>query len=90
MATCIVSFLDTGGIRHSVEVNADSMYEAAVLGVCAFRRHDCEPVGPNKLEIEIRSSITHTVTVKKMREWLNGGAKSPKEAAMKERLRELL
>lgn len=90
MAICVVSFVDTGGIRHAVEVNADSMYEAAVLGVCAFRKHDCEPVGLNKLEIEIRSSITHTVTVTKMLEWLNGGAKSPKEAAMKERLRELL
>ncbi|MCM3900307.1 MAG: hypothetical protein ND866_01225 [Pyrinomonadaceae bacterium] len=90
MATCIVSYLDTEGLRHSVEVNATSMYEAAVLGVCAFKKHDCEPVGLNKLEIEIRSSITHAVTVKKMHEWLNGCAKTPKEAVMKERLRSLL
>ncbi len=90
MGSCIVSYLDTEGIRHSVEVEAGSIYEAAVLGVCAFRKHDCEPLGLNKLEIEIRSSIRHTLTVKKMHEWLSGGAKTPKEAVIKDRLLGLL
>lgn len=31
MAICIVSYVDTGGVRHTVEVNADSLYEGAVL-----------------------------------------------------------
>ena len=30
------------------------------------------------------------MTPKKVREWLNGGARSPKEAVTKERLREIL
>lgn len=54
------------------------------------KQHGCEPGEISKLEVEIRSSITHTVTPKKVRKWLNGGAKTPKEAVMKERLRELL
>jgi hypothetical protein len=32
MPTCIVSYLDISGIRHTVEVEADSLYEAVVLG----------------------------------------------------------
>ena len=52
--------------------------------------HDCEPGALSKLEVEIRSSVTHTVTLKKIQEWVTGGAKSPKEAVAKERLRELL
>lgn len=33
MRSCIVSYLDTDGIRHSVEVHLDSLYEAVVLAV---------------------------------------------------------
>jgi hypothetical protein len=90
MATCIVSFLDLSGIRHSVEVQADSLYEAVVLAVRTFKQHDCDPGEVNKLEVEIRSSVTHEVTLRKVRQWLNGGARTPKEAVMKDRLRELI
>jgi hypothetical protein len=78
------------GIRHSVEVQAESLYEAAVLAVHTLREHDCEPGEISKLEVEIRSSVKHEITLKRVRQWLNGGAKSPKEAVRKERLRELL
>lgn len=90
MATCIVSFLDISGIRHAVEVQADSLYEAVVLGVNAFREHNCEPGDIRPIDVEVRKSVTHTITLKKVTEWLNGGARSPKEAVTKERLRELL
>ena len=52
-------FSSAGGIvardsRHfcglmplSVEVEAQSMYEAAVLAVRSFNQHDCEPGGMN-------------------------------------------
>jgi len=53
------------------------VYEAAVLAVRTFRQHHCHPGELNKIEVEIRSSITHTVTLKKIHSWLEGGAKSP-------------
>ena len=70
-------------------VRTGSLYEAAVLAVSAFRQHHCELGEQSKLEVEIRSSVTHTVTLKKIHSWLQGGAKSPKEAITKERLRAL-
>ena len=90
MVACIVSFVDLDGIRHSVEVDADGLYEASVLGLCAFRKHDLEPSGLTQLEIEVRSFVTHTLTVTKVREWLQRGVRSPKEAILKERQRALL
>jgi len=36
--TCEVSFVDSGGIRHAIEVAAESLYEAAALAVKEFRR----------------------------------------------------
>lgn len=90
MRNCVVSYLDTDGIRHTVELEAETLYEAAVLAMVRFKEHACEPGALRTLEIEIRSSVTHSVTPQKVREWLAGGAKSPKEATMKQRLRELL
>ena len=90
MAACIVSYLDTEGLRHTVEVEAESLYEAAVVAVRTFRQHACEPGEVSKLEVEVRSSVTHTITLRKIHNWLNGGAKSPREAVMKEKLRALL
>jgi hypothetical protein len=90
MPSCIVSYLDHSGIRHTVEVDAESLYEAAVLAVKAFKEHGCAPGPVNHLEVEVRKSLTHTLTVRKVQEWLNGGATTPKEAVTKERLRSLM
>jgi hypothetical protein len=90
MASCIVSYLDTEGLRHSVEVDAESLYEAAVLAVRTFKQHDCAPAEMSQLEVEIKSSVTHTVTLRRVHQWLNGGARSPREAVTKERVRALL
>jgi hypothetical protein len=89
--TCTVSFQDSDGVRHSVEVGAETLYEAAVLALKAFREHDCAPGSAAHLAIEVRGpSVTHTVVARRIEEWLSGGAKSPKEAIEKRRLKELL
>jgi hypothetical protein len=90
MAACFVSFVDLDGIRHSVEVEAEGLYEASVLGICAFRKHHLQPAGLTQLEVEVRSSVTHTVAVRKVEEWLQRGVRTPKEAVLKERLRALM
>ena len=90
MALCIVSFVDLDGVRHSVEVEAEGLYEASVLGLCAFRKQDIEPSGLTQLEVKVISAVMHTLTVTKVREWLQRGVRTPKEAVQKERLRTLL
>ena len=90
MASCVVSYLDASGVRHAVEVEAQSLYEAAALAVKAFRQHECEPRGLENLEVEMRSSVTHTLTRKRLEEWLTGACKSPKEKVLKEKLRQLV
>lgn len=90
MAHCVVSFTDLDGVRHSVEVQADGMYEAAVLALHGFHKHELEPGAMTKVEVEVRRTVTHTVTVKQVREWLQRGVRTPKEAVLKERLRALM
>src|ERR1044071_2765441 len=90
MASCVVSYLDTDGIRHTVEVEAETLYEAAVLALRTFKAHNCEPGAMRSLQIEVRSSVVHTLTVQKIHEWLQRGSRTPRDAVMKERLRALL
>ena len=42
-----------------MEVEAESLYEAAVLALRTFKHHDCAPGEMTKLEVEIRSSVVH-------------------------------
>lgn len=85
-----MSYVDLDGIRHSVEVEAEGLYEASVLGMCAFRKHDLWPAGLTELEVEVHSSVKHTLSVRKVQDWLQRGVRTPKEAVLKERLRNLL
>src|SRR5262245_58257204 len=89
MALCIVSFVDLDGIRHSAEVEADALYEGAVLGLAALRKHDLRPGPLTQIEVEVRSSVTHQLTMDKIERWLKRAVHTPKEAVTKERLRSL-
>jgi hypothetical protein len=53
--TCTVSFTDTEGLRHSVNVQAESLYEAVALAVNMFREHGCVPGPATAMEVEARS-----------------------------------
>ncbi len=91
MAFSIVSYIDHDGIKHSVAIEgAESLYEAAIIATRTFRKHAYEPGRGVELEIEVRTSVTHTVTLGKALDWLTSGARSPKEALTKERLRSLI
>jgi hypothetical protein len=71
-----------------VNVQAGTLYEAVALAVRAFREHDWEPGPASTMEVEARSpSVTHTVRMAKVEEWLTGASKSPNEKLVKERLK---
>lgn len=66
MKQCVASFVDFGGIRHAVEVQADSMYEAAAAALESFHAHDCLPGRGSELEVQVTSAVTHTLSVRKL------------------------
>ena len=92
--TCIVSFTDSDGIQHAVEVAASSVNEAAALGICEFRRcgFTADAPGPaTRLTVTVKVPATsHEVRVSKIEAWLQTAGKSPNEQAMKTRLQELI
>jgi hypothetical protein len=90
---CLVSFTDSEGIRHSVEVVASTLYEATVLAMAQFRNcgFTVNAPGPaTRLTVAVKMpSTTHDVQWGKVETWLRSAGK-PNEQTIKNRLRELL
>jgi hypothetical protein len=55
--------------RLCASLPALRMYEAAAAALESFREHDCSPGAGSELEVEVRTAVTHTTGVKKLREW---------------------
>ena len=91
--SCSVSFKDVRGIRHSVDVEAESVYEAVVLAVRRFRQDPwTEPLGTaTVLDVEAREpATTHSISLQQVERWLGGATSSPNEASKKAKLKMML
>jgi hypothetical protein len=93
LKACAVSFTDIRGIRHTAEVEAESLYEAAVQGIRRLNQDPwIERIGPGtKLDIEVREpAVKHALSVEQVERWLAGATKNPTEATKKAKLKLLL
>ncbi len=94
MKQCRVSFRDSEGIEHAVELEARTLYEAVGLAIDRFRR--CEqvpydPKGMHEFTVESREPSTqHRLTRNMFDAWLRRPGGSPADVARKSRLKELL
>ena len=91
---CQVTFQDLDGIRHTVTVEADSVYEACVLALRALKKAgfiELQPGPASTLQVQVlEPSVTHQVNVGQVRRWRELGSTNPNEEARRKRLRELL
>ena len=90
---CTVSYKDSRGIRHGVEVDAESLYEAVVLAVRRFREDLwSEQVAPGTvLDIEVREpAVSHSLSLQQVERWLAGATATPSEASKKAKLKTIL
>ena len=76
---CLVSFTDTNGIRHAVEVAAGTLYEVATLAMAEFRRcgfTEDAPGPATRLKVTLRApSTSHEVQWGKVEVWLQSAGK---------------
>src|SRR3954467_4523073 len=90
---CTVSFPGPSGVCHSVEVSAESLYEAAIVGFSLLKQDGwADPLAPGiRLEIQVRHpATTHSVSLAQLRRWVDGIAVSPDETLKKRKLKALL
>ena len=92
---CVVSFVDSEGIQHSIEVAAESLFEAAALAVKEFRRppwtDGMEPGAVTRLAVSVKApKTTHEVSIRQLEKWVASTPKSPSDTMLKSRVRALL
>lgn len=93
---CTVSITDTNGMTHSVEVVAESLYEAAVRGLRKLRDDGWTPRGhgSSRMTIEARPLsqervVRHSIAISRLLTWLEIHT-GPRDYAKQAELRRLL
>lgn len=93
LRSCTVSFTGPSGVVHTVEVVAESLYDAAVMGLNVLKRDGwVEAVASGTmLCVQVREPATmHSVAVGQLQRWCDGGAVSPEESLRKRKMKQLL
>jgi hypothetical protein len=93
LRTCTVSCEDSDGHQHSLEVTAETLYEALAKALAAFKRH--EWVGQigrgHTITVRVQQpAVEHRVRILEFEKWLETNGKSPAEMMLKSRLRSIL
>jgi hypothetical protein len=87
--TCIVSYWDTS-CQYSVEVVAESLHEAAILGIKAMKI-SLDRLHLINLDVAIKEPAVHrSISGAMLSAWLAHPGKNKKEDALKQRLGDLL
>ncbi len=84
----MVTFVDARGCRHSTEVHAETVLEAAAMGVKVIRETEAlDDASIFDLTVELVTTTRHNVQWTKVQSWLESTAPDPKTQARKARLR---
>ena len=72
--SCRVSILDMDGVKHTVQVTAETLYEAVASGLVAIRGNDWVmgiAQGMNTVQVSVVDiPIEHSVKIQDFHDWL--------------------
>ena len=85
---------DMEGIDHTVDVTAETLYEAVALWIAAIRTDEWVqgiPEGMNPVKVQVKSiPVEHEVKMKDFLCWLDGIGKTPRDIIQRKRIRVIL
>ena len=94
VSRCRVSFTDSEGIPHAVEIQAESLYEAVALAVAEFRADDLTAMPGPMTEFTVsiqRPAIEHRIRLSQVSRWAEGNTREgPAGITKRQRVRALL
>ena len=92
--TCRVTCTDPRGGEHTIQVSAQTLYEAVAKALRIFREDAwCEDLWQSAASLVVKISqpaVEHRVPIKDFTNWLDSAGKSPAEMALKSRLRDIV
>src|ERR1700737_2673872 len=92
--SCKVTIQDMEGVSHTVEVTAETLYEAVALGMAAIRTDDWVTgiaQGLNPVKVRVTNvAVEHEVRIMDFTKWLDRDGGSPREITDRKRIRSIL
>jgi len=94
LRTCTVAVKDLQEVEHSVEVTAETLYEAVPTAVAALQKDNwVGEIGQGFTTITVlvhQPPIKHEVKMKDFISWLERQGRSPAEVTLKQKLERML
>ena len=91
--SCRVTIRDLEGVSHTVEVTAETLFEAVAHGLAAIRQNDWVAGiadGP-KIKISVADiPVEHEVKIQEFTGWLERSSRSPRELMERKKIRAIL
>ncbi len=92
---CRVSFTDSDGVLHGVDVDAESLYEAVAVAVASLREDDVSPSQPGPMtEFTVavyKNPTEHKIRLAQVLKWAEPTTKEgPAGITKRQRVRQLL
>ena len=92
--SCKVTIRDLGGVTHTVDVTAETLYEAVALGMAAIRTDDWVTgiaQGLNKVKVRVTNiPVDHEIALIDFASWLDRTNGSPREMSDRKRIKSIL
>lgn len=90
---CRVTIKDMEDVSHTVEVTAESLYEAVALGLRAIRGKDWVEGLRDQFKVDVCVSeipVRHSVEIKEFNSWLQRDGGAPRDLIQRKRARKIL
>jgi hypothetical protein len=94
LRSCTVSLKDLQDIQHSVDVNAETLFEAIAIALAALEKDSwVGEVGQGLSTVTVlvqQPPIRHEVKIRDFLSWLGRQGRSPAEVTLKQKLERIL
>ena len=94
LRTCTVAVKDVQDVEHSVEVTAETLYEAIATALAALQKDAwVNEIGQGFTTVTVlvqQHPVKHEVKMKDFISWLGRQGRSPAEVTLKQRLERIL
>lgn len=92
--TCVVAVKDICDVEHSIEVTAETLYEAVAAALAALQQDDwVGEIGQGFTTVSVlvqQPPVKHEIKMKDFLSWLNRQGRSPAEVILKQKLEKIL
>jgi hypothetical protein len=94
LRTCTVAVKDVRDVEHSIEVTAETLYEAIATGLAALQQDNwVGEIGQGFATVTVlvqQPPVKHEVKMKDFVSWLGRQGRSPAEVMLKQKLEKIL